>query len=151
MSDLTLLIYLSRAVNPPDIPLLEEWGGRFSENNRKLRVTGLLMTIGDHFVQLLEGEHDKVMALAQTIKADARHTAFRIVYQKPASQRFFGLWSMRFLSLDDQLHVGTAEFNALRRHVRDLIGKGDVPKAAFLELLQALPAVLQRHQTAQPP
>ena len=151
MSDLILLIYLSRAVNPPDIQQLEQWGGAFSEKNRKLRVTGLLMTIGDHFVQLLEGEHDKVMALAQTIKADKRHTAFRIVYQKPASERFFGLWSMRFLSLDDQLHIGAAEFKALRQQVRSLIGNGDVPKAAFLELLHSLPRVLQHHQPAKTP
>lgn len=146
LSDLIAYIYLSRAVEPLAMPRLSEWGRHFGPRNKEREVTGVLLTVGDHFVQLLEGRRSTVLALADTIKQDPRHEDFRVLAVRPIRERSFGRWAMRLMRLEDRLYLGLAEVAALRAAVRQLVGNQDPPKEAFIELLQALPATLKRNK-----
>ncbi len=146
MSDLTLLIYISRATERMDIAALETLGRQSAKNNQPLDITGLLMTVGDHYLQVLEGPAAPLLKLVDTIREDRRHEQFRVILTRPAEARLFEQWSMRFLSLDDRLYVGLPEIAVLRDATLMLIGNEDAPKEAMLTLLRTLPQVMLRFE-----
>ena len=70
-------------------------------NNRMLDVTGCLTCTGRHFAQVLEGRDVAVDELVRRISADARHTDFRLVLDRPLSLRQHPLWSMAYQYNDE--------------------------------------------------
>lgn len=150
MTELTIYVYLSRAATPLTMLRLSEWGRQFGPRNKERDLTGMLMTVGDHFVQILEGKRNTVLALVERIKQDPRHTDFRVLAVRPISERVFGHWAMRLIRLEDRLYLGIAEIAELRRQTRTLVGSEDPPKEAFIDLLKALPKTLKRHKLDEP-
>ena len=63
-------------------------------NNRRDGVTGLLVSDGTRFLQVLEGDEAAVEKAYARIKADARHRAAVILSSKTVSERQFGAWDM---------------------------------------------------------
>lgn len=63
-------------------------------NNDAAGVTGLLYTDGTRFLQVLEGERDKVDATLDRIMADRRHHAIVILSDREVVEREFGKWAM---------------------------------------------------------
>ena len=146
MSDLNLLIYLSRATTPHTAVRLREWCEGFAAQNQKHNVTGLLLSYGDHFIQILEGDKPELLTLMANIRQDPRNTDFRLLFMRPAAHRRFGDWAMSWVSLDQRLHISISEFAQLRSLVRLLIGSSDPPKRAFMQLISALPKAFERCQ-----
>ncbi|OYX29748.1 MAG: hypothetical protein B7Y99_12655 [Caulobacterales bacterium 32-69-10] len=70
------------------------------------RITGLLISNGAWFVQMLEGEENAVRACYARIEADVRHAAPTVRLLRPVAERQYSRWSMCGLtlsSLEDQL------------------------------------------------
>ncbi|MEM8999575.1 MAG: BLUF domain-containing protein [Bacteroidota bacterium] len=70
------------------------------ENNRKYKITGCLLFHKNKFLQLLEGEKDKVTKLYGRILKDNRHTAIETINEKSIDQPIFSDWSMAFHEFD---------------------------------------------------
>ena len=70
--------------------------------NASLNITGVLLYINGHIVQVLEGEQQAVEALYKRIQADDRHTDVRTVLERPIIQRLFSQWYMGYETLTTQ-------------------------------------------------
>lgn len=72
-----------------------------ARDNRKRKITGLLLLLGDRFVQVLEGPATSVNALFRKIVADPRHRDVQIVSYESIAEPCFSDWSMEILDLND--------------------------------------------------
>ena len=94
------MIYVSK--RPIDVSklslgsILEACG----KNNRKLGVTGLLLSESRRFFQVLEGEESTVCALYEKIRCDPRHAEVEPVMKRTIDQRHFAEWWMAFRDVD---------------------------------------------------
>lgn len=68
--------------------------------NEQQGITGTLCYGNGHFLQCLEGEKAKVLALQQRIFADKRHKSVKILLLQTINQRTFYDWRMRLLFLE---------------------------------------------------
>jgi hypothetical protein len=62
--------------------------------NRAVGLTGLLVVVKNHFVQVLEGDVNELRTTYARISMDRRHYDPSIICQGPASRRLFGDWNM---------------------------------------------------------
>lgn len=95
------LLYGSVAVHtfphPSDFDILR----KSHANNAAAGMTGFLMRTPVHFLQLLEGDKEKIDAAMARIQSDDRHLSLRIFYRGDAEERAFQSWEMGFAGLDD--------------------------------------------------
>lgn len=92
------LIYSSDA--SPDLELadFEKMLGDFRVRNRARGITGVLLFINGVFVQVLEGDNDRVLSLLRSLERDPRHHDLKVFYRSFVDERSFDSWSMAYLS-----------------------------------------------------
>ena len=66
-------------------------------NNREMGIGGALVFNGTNFGQVLEGDKEKVLALAERIQKDVRHTGYSLVSSREVSDRYFDDWGMNLI------------------------------------------------------
>jgi hypothetical protein len=93
------LLYVSSAVKAFSKDELVELLATARDNNARLGITGLLLYKDGNFMQMLEGEPEKVGALADKIAADPRHRGLAVLYKAPIEERQFPDWAMGFRDL----------------------------------------------------
>lgn len=110
--------YISRFSAPLDSTGIAAIGEQASRNNQRLGLTGLLMTSGGLFYQVLEGPAEEVDAVYAAIVADERHTDVLLLStEEDVSQRLYPDWSMRTVDLDAVAHVRLFPLKALIKAV----------------------------------
>ncbi|VFU07008.1 Family 3 adenylate cyclase [Methylocella tundrae] len=73
-----------------------------SKNNRKIGVTGILLSAHEFFFQILEGEEVVVDRLLERIRRDPRHRDLMILKaEMGVTERLFPNWSMRTIRLGE--------------------------------------------------
>ena len=80
--------------------------------NAKARVTGILLYVGQSFLQLLEGPAASVDAIFARIVSDSRHTKVSRLTREPVSERQFPDWTMDFVAIhpvDAGVLIGRAD------------------------------------------
>ncbi len=96
------LVYASRSVSPMTradlVGLLQECRA----HNTAARLTGILLYRNRTFVQLLEGQRNRVEPLYEAIRRDPRHRDVTTVASRDQLDRQFPDWSMGFSDLDAQ-------------------------------------------------
>jgi len=136
---LSKLIYASRATHPMSDDDLTDLLSTARTNNQKHELTGLLLYCNQSFLQVLEGEPDRIEKLYSKIEADPRHTQLRLLYRAPIEQRKFSSWSMGFEHIDeDRLASTLPGFKPATRYPlvnADLIRNGTVAET-LLNLYQ---------------
>ena len=92
------LIYVSRNAMSGDAEALKD---QFStilavsrRNNQRDGLTGYLVCDTTWFVQILEGDHEKVMAALVRIRFDSRHSDVAVISTREIRTRSFPQWSM---------------------------------------------------------
>ena len=80
--------------------IFDEVEAHARDYNEQQGITGTLCYGNGHFLQCLEGEKAKVLALQQRIFADKRHKDVEILLLKTINQRTFYDWRMRLLFLE---------------------------------------------------
>ncbi|MDD2660954.1 MAG: BLUF domain-containing protein [Methylococcales bacterium] len=79
-----------------------EIGRKSSLNNRKIDVTGVLISVRDYFFQVLEGEEAIVDALVEKIARDPRHHELTILSAETGcEERLFTDWGMKTVALNE--------------------------------------------------
>jgi hypothetical protein len=94
-------------------------------NNAALGVTGLLLFADNMFIQVLEGEQQRVSSLADTIRRDPRHRNYMELLTREAPRRAFAQWQMGFKRLTPGIEEDDAVFRATKNAVAGRIGMGD--------------------------
>lgn len=132
--------YISRFSEGMNQSEIEAIGLQAAERNAGLGITGVLMTGGGLFFQLLEGPPEAVDQVWASIRSDPRHRdVVLIAAQEGVTSRIFPDWAMRRVSLD---HGGNAHLETLRailpvvyeqrRHCDELVGA--LERAVWQEL-----------------
>jgi hypothetical protein len=70
---------------------------RAVKKNADLGVTGVLVSRGNLFLQVLEGPRDELAHLYARISIDFRHHNVRTVLREPIERRQFPDWSMKLI------------------------------------------------------
>ncbi|WP_083906600.1 BLUF domain-containing protein [Octadecabacter arcticus] len=70
---------------------------RSSEANIENKITGALAFDGEKFCQCLEGKHESVQNLIETIQKDGRNSDLEVIAEKAITVRYFGDWSMLYV------------------------------------------------------
>ena len=111
------LLYISTARDRPGAEQLCDILAVSRRNNRRDSLTGLLVSGGRRFLQVLEGERNAVEAAFARIKADPRHFAVVVLGRKEIAERAFPHWEMGF-----EAAAQPAEGEDLAAIVADLAG-----------------------------
>ena len=90
------LAYISTSRQPVDQALLDDILAASRRNNERCGVTGLLVSGGKRFLQVLEGPDQAVLATYARIQNDPRHFAFVVLTTRVVEERAFGAWSMAY-------------------------------------------------------
>jgi hypothetical protein len=98
--DVQRIIYISTCRTDPDRDMVENILTQSRRNNRRDRLTGLLVVGGRRFLQVLEGPREILDATYVRIKADPRHFALVELGRKPITERAFADWEMGCELLD---------------------------------------------------
>lgn len=100
------ITYVSRFAKPFTESELTELGELSARNNKELGVTGVLMTSGGVFFQILEGPAEAVDQVYSAIAADSRHTHIVVLeLEHGVETRNYPDWSMKTIDLDAAAHV----------------------------------------------
>lgn len=84
------------------------------ESNEKTGITGVLMTTGGMFYQVIEGPDSEIDRLYQSISRDVRHTDVLLLgAEENVSQRLFPDWSMGRIDLDQGSGIRVEPLRAL--------------------------------------
>lgn len=76
-------------------------------NNRRVDVTGLLVSTGEAFMQALEGPAASVRQTFDRVRMDPRHAQVEVKLLQPAERRLFKDWNMaaRHLAGDQAVNL----------------------------------------------
>ena len=96
------LVYISNAVDSLDEKSLQDILSTSRKSNQSLEVTGLLLYKEGEFMQVLEGDEDKITEIYQKISQDPRHQNCLILSRKFIPQRLFSDWSMGFQQIQNE-------------------------------------------------
>ncbi len=107
------LVYMSESRMGPPTPATRQAVDAIlataRQRNASVDVTGALLFTEGRFVQVLEGERDKVHEIFDRIGADARHADVEILSAQYSDRRRFKEWSMAFVGNDEALHAKFAD------------------------------------------
>ncbi|MGD0268073.1 MAG: BLUF domain-containing protein [Candidatus Sulfotelmatobacter sp.] len=109
--NLISLIYLSSEAVPFSEQDLIELLEKSRQSNAALGMTGMLLYKDGNFLQVLEGETEKVLALYEKIRQDERHRSLTILSREAISHRDFPDWSMGFRDLRSPDTVRRPDFS----------------------------------------
>lgn len=80
-----------------DLAMVDDILAKARARNAEVDVTGALLFTEGRFVQVLEGERDKVRAIFARIACDDRHSDVTVLSSQFADRRRFKQWSMAFV------------------------------------------------------
>jgi adenylate cyclase len=93
--------YVSKFSRPLTRDDIDQIAAHAAERNRPRGITGMLMSSGDVFYQVLEGPSDTVDELFRKIAADTRHHDVLVLSaQDDVEDRQFPNWAMKKVNLD---------------------------------------------------
>ncbi len=92
------IIYLSSAIDSVDETGLEYLLVKSRAKNIANDITGILLHIDGDFIQVLEGDKEKVINLYEKIGKDIRHRGLINVSEGEVEKRQFNDWSMSYKS-----------------------------------------------------
>ncbi len=96
------ITYVSKTSKPISQATLDEIATISAENNARSNVTGILLSGGEFFFQILEGEEGAVDRALDRISKDSRHCEIQILkVDHDIFNRQFPDWSMQTVRLDD--------------------------------------------------
>ncbi len=95
------LIYKSRSSAAIDRDTIMDILHVASDKNKARDLTGALIATRAHFLQVLEGDFDRLNEIFTSIARDPRHTEIQLVAFGPAEKRLFEGWNMRGIGTFD--------------------------------------------------
>jgi len=97
MYELTYCSLAKPSISADDILAILKTAKR---NNEKNNITGCLLYYNHEFLQVLEGDRQKVKGALTRISKDPRHSNVRILAEGEKKERTFDHWTMAFKELN---------------------------------------------------
>lgn len=88
------IVYMSRAVGEWSEPELMSLQEECQTRNKRINVTGRLLFLNGHFIQVIEGPVEILDGLFESISHDPRHTDLHLILNTPTPARSFVEWTM---------------------------------------------------------
>ena len=108
MSNLSVIVYRSRAAYlPSDVDLLYLLA-HARERNKAANITGVILYDRGHFFQWIEGTNQELGKLWNRIRVDPRHSEVRILADQEIPLRLFEGWNMQLAHRERQ-HEGISD------------------------------------------
>lgn len=136
------VLYLSHArrnFTPAELLLL---CSGFASANAACHITGVLVHLGDRFMQVIEGEHAAVEVLLRRIESDPRHGDMAVVFDEPVSRRLFAQWNMGCLQGGARYEISPLQWTGVCEKARVLLGDSPSTRDGIGRLIQSLPGLL---------
>jgi hypothetical protein len=108
------LLYVSQAMPAITEEQVQDILVSARRNNPAAGLTGVLVSGGGLFMQVLEGPEQPVLRQYVKILDDRRHSDCRILHLSPAIDRMFDKWSMGVIGSDPLQFQHIAELRARR-------------------------------------
>lgn len=99
------------------------------KQNKLNGITGLLLFDGEHFIQVLEGDREEVLAVMSRIESDARHSGVKRLHEGFIAQRQFQCFGIGYWYVEDEsrvLHLGKLSGRAAMDELLARRGEFDV-------------------------
>jgi hypothetical protein len=129
------LIYTSHATHPLTDQDLLQLLRECRVSNKNLNVTGMLISLHNKFIQVLEGEYEVVVKLYESIAKDPRHRKVNLILEGNTQERIFKNWSMGFKKISNQEFEDMTGFTDLEKFFGDQPVTDDSPAVlVFLQL-----------------
>lgn len=127
---LFFLIYTSQATSGLDKDHISALLEQTRLANCSRGITGCLLHQDGYFMQYLEGDKEKVLALSEHIQRDPRHCNFNVITQGSEYHRMFPEWSMGFREIGHKLdHI---VFPNQCRHRFSLMELAQDPRTSYI-------------------
>lgn len=128
------ILYISE-LSPATIPTtIAEILVQARKQNKLHGITGLLLFDGEHFVQVLEGDHEVVVAAMNRIEKDDRHFGVKRLHEGFIAQRQFQCFGIGYWYVEDESRVlslgklrGRAAMDELRARRIEFDVESDAP------------------------
>lgn len=91
------LTYESSAVGNPTAEDMEQLMQQARVDNAVNGITGCLIYYNGGFIQIIEGEKERILMLFEKIKLDKRHTDVHLFSDNEITERTFHSWGMPYL------------------------------------------------------
>ncbi len=108
MSNLSVIVYRSRALFAPTDVDLFYLLAHARERNKAAGVSGVILYDRGHFFQWIEGSNQELGSIWNSIRADVRHSELRVLADQEIPVRLFEGWSMQ-LAHREREHDGISE------------------------------------------
>lgn len=108
------IIYMSTARNLFSEKELEDLLEVSKANNKKVNVTGLLLTKGKTFIQCLEGKKKDVEYIYSKIKKDDRHYDVIDLIEEESFSRLFKDWSMGYRNIENLISISSSKISEIQ-------------------------------------
>ena len=113
------------------------------QNNVANDITGVLVFVDNIFLQVLEGEQQKVLVLLDAIRNDKRHTDVKLIGQAKVEKRCFEDWAMAYVDLkkEDMVDWFKLEGTKSMEQIIDIVeAEADVFPSYLKNLLNTIAA-----------
>jgi len=108
------LKYVSRFAEPMTSKEIWKLTARASKKNQEMDVTGVLMTSGGVFFQVIEGPAENIDQLYSAIVQDKRHVDVLLLgVEENVETRLYPDWSMQRIDLDESANIRTEPIKTL--------------------------------------
>ncbi len=98
--------YVSRFTRPMTYQAIDNLVSTSSKHNKENGITGVLLTSGGIFFQIIEGPEENIDALLSKITADRRHTdVILLAEENNVDRRLFSDWSLGKMDLDSGAYI----------------------------------------------
>ncbi|MGQ0528856.1 MAG: BLUF domain-containing protein [Panacagrimonas sp.] len=143
VSSLRRLVYLSRAHRRFSRQQVLGLCAAFAAANARADISGVLVHVGNRFMQVLEGRHEAVEQLMTRIRSDGRHGDLLVAVDEPIRARAFAQWSMGCLCADEQFELSPSQLMSLSARFNRVLEHASDPSSGLRELIRALPELLR--------
>jgi hypothetical protein len=132
---LVQLLYISNSTPETDQQRLDAIISKSRKNNPGRDITGLLIYADGIFIQVLEGERERVHQLFDKICDDVRHSDVDVIGEYSVEERLFSEWSMALIvtSRDELGRIAGTEEMLDRGDVLGLLAEDQTKAATFLK------------------
>lgn len=127
---LFFLLYTSRATSVLDKDHIHALLEQTRLANNSHGITGCLLHQDGYFMQYLEGDKEKVLALLEHIQRDPRHSDVQVITQGSEYHRVFPEWSMGFREIGREL--GHIVFPRQCKHRFSLMELAQDPRTSYI-------------------
>lgn len=142
-SSMRRLVYLSRAHRCFTRQKILGLCAAFAAGNARHDITGVLVHVGNRFMQVLEGRHEAVEQLMTRIRNDSRHGDLLVAVDESIRTRAFAQWSMGCLCADEHYELSPSQLIGLSTRFNRVLEQSTDPSTGLRELIRALPELLR--------